>query len=765
MVIYYLYAYHYWFIIPVQSYKKMRTIVLEKKQSKIHTSSSIIRYFRSILKQRILVLLSLWSLSYIPILSPGQSIQDIVSTYNSNYFELRDELYELYMSKDSAFRSRNGFTDFIRWSLFWDERADSTGSFSSANQEILDFITDQSMIFESEDFTQAKWKLIGPVKNNYPQPMAKMGLVSDLWINPDDYNTILAASNSGGLFKTTDGGKYWKCLTDNLYGIGIESIAVNPQEHNQIFISTSFENGVFSNSYGLGTFKSVDGGLSWDTAGLNSLNIYQGISTRGGKMIMDPDHPDTLFILMHLPESTRIYRTYNATQSWQLVYETSDHEMLYDITFKPGNPEYLFASGTRLFISEDNGDSWYDITSRLNLEENLRIQNSKIAFNPENSESFILCTYLEEVTPEETFTYKLVFNTSNSGTSFHWMKFFKFDQNAFKEYNPNYSPWRLEIAYSKADTNYLYLGGIDFYKFKFSKDFDTVLELQNRWDSFHKDTRALLVYKDESNYDVIFNGNDSGATKAAGHDNNWTDITGEGLAITQFYGFGIHPQAPVILGGTQDGNDCIFYYEDSSWLYPGWGDAYDAIFNPDNPLVSYVVNYFNLKKYYDYNFKVQSNSTILSFADYNEPRHLKVPFTIDPQDTSILFIGLRNIYKSINSGSSWSKLTDFPVSGQNIDVPPDAQMRCLALAPTDPNVIYLSFKDPYWNDSSISSKFIKSEDGGINWIDLTTSITDLQWLAISDIVIHPENEDILWIGLNGIANRSRVLKSTDGGQN
>lgn len=46
-------------------------------------------------------------------------------------------------------------------------------------------------------------------------PLAHFGRVDEMSVNPSNKNEIYAASWWGGLWKTTDGGNNWFCLTDN----------------------------------------------------------------------------------------------------------------------------------------------------------------------------------------------------------------------------------------------------------------------------------------------------------------------------------------------------------------------------------------------------------------------------------------------------------------------------------------------------------------------------------------------------------------------
>ena len=65
---------------------------------------------------------------------------------------------------------------------------------------------------------QSRWEFLGP--DSMPVGPEKgrdpngMGLVSALHVDPRDNNTMFVGSNTGGLFKTTDGGNHWKCISD-----------------------------------------------------------------------------------------------------------------------------------------------------------------------------------------------------------------------------------------------------------------------------------------------------------------------------------------------------------------------------------------------------------------------------------------------------------------------------------------------------------------------------------------------------------------------
>jgi len=54
------------------------------------------------------------------------------------------------------------------------------------------------------------WQCLGPTS----LPVQNMGKVDAVWADNTNPDYILAGT-VGGLFKTTDGGGHWQCITDN----------------------------------------------------------------------------------------------------------------------------------------------------------------------------------------------------------------------------------------------------------------------------------------------------------------------------------------------------------------------------------------------------------------------------------------------------------------------------------------------------------------------------------------------------------------------
>ncbi len=72
---------------------------------------------------------------------------------------------------------------------------------------------------------------------------------------------LLCGTNAGGLWRSTDRGRHWRCVSDSLPG-GVNSLIINPMDSSQIFAVFSMGlNGIYRNiffSYGI--FVSNDTG-------------------------------------------------------------------------------------------------------------------------------------------------------------------------------------------------------------------------------------------------------------------------------------------------------------------------------------------------------------------------------------------------------------------------------------------------------------------------------------------------------------------------
>jgi photosystem II stability/assembly factor-like uncharacterized protein len=137
---------------------------------------------------------------------------------------------------------------------------------------------------------------------------------------------------------------------------------------------------------------------------------------------------------------------------------------------------------------------------------------------------------------------------------------------------------------------------------------------------------------------------------------------------------------------------------------------------------------------------------------------IAVPDTPLKDHLRTIYVGMRNggVWKSTNSGVTFEPVFD----GQ-----PKLSMGDIAVAPSDPNIVWVGTGDAFCTRSSAPGDGIyKSSDAGKTWTNM--GLPDSQHIA--RIMIHPKNPDIVYVAVIGhlfSSNAERgVFKTTDGGK-
>jgi hypothetical protein len=321
------------------------------------------------------------------------------SSPEPNFYDLKqegDEYFEVF--GDSA--GEDGpEKEFERWKIFWQSRVSrpnsdggdfmyahealyklwqfNMGSGSNPSLNLPPVSSIQNPVAASSaviPYAPNEWRPLGPYTDNLISPFQPhaIGRVTSVYADPDNLNYMLAGAETGGLWKTTDGGSSWTNLTDRLGlpCIGVKSILVDPTDKQIIYIATGFIN--YGYPFGMGVLKSIDGGESWNATDLTfEPNQYQ--PNFAWKLYMDPSNHLKIFALV----DNKVHITIDGGVTWRnpVYVNPNPHIDFSDIVAVPGNSQILYLGskdrnnmttfGARLLKSTDGGYNWTDITSSI----------------------------------------------------------------------------------------------------------------------------------------------------------------------------------------------------------------------------------------------------------------------------------------------------------------------------------------------------------------------------------------------------------------
>ena len=411
-------------------------------------------------------------------------------------------------------------------------------------------MSSEKNIFDSKELN---WRCIGPPRGG------RVVAVSGDYSNP---MTFYFGACAGGVWRTTDGGTYWECISDGYFGGSIGSVSVSESDPNIVIVGMGEHaaRGVMT-SMGDGVYKSNDSGVTWTHIGLEFSRHISDIR-------IHPHNPDIIYVAaqgaQYGPSEQRgVYRTLDGGKSWKKILYKSKTSGASSLSMDMNNPRILYAaiwdhertpwqmrsggSNSGIYKSSDGGEKW------VRLEKGLPKIIGKSGISVSRANPSIVYINLEG-DGEKSGVYR----SDNSGET-------------WKQVNKNRiavtrSWYYMEVFADPQDENVVYvlnapaLKSID--KGKTFKKLSTP----------HGDNHHLWIHP--YNNKLMINSNDGGANVSLNGGKSWS--TQQNQPTAQFYRVIADAQVPYHVYGGQQDNSAIGIKSRDSDSGIDWKDWYSV---------------------------------------------------------------------------------------------------------------------------------------------------------------------------------------------
>lgn len=672
--------------------------------------------------------------------------QEIIKKNPQNYFEIKKAFNEYWKGRTP--QRGTGVKPFQRWLWYWESRVDKQGNFPPASITWNEWAKyEAAHDLKSSNASFGNWGYAGP--DSAPGGYTGMGRVNCIVFHPTNQNIFWAGTASGGVWKTENFGQTWTTTYDQQPVLGISDMVVNYLHPDTLYVATGdgdrgsgqdVNNTKKGDTKSIGVLRSKDGGLTWETTGLNFLISDQKLI---GRIVMNPSSTNTLLVAA----SDGIHKTTDAGVSWQ-----NKKPGLYfrDIKYKPNDPMILYAStfdpsgegAAQVYRSVDGGENWDVVTS---LSDVTRIDLAVSASAP---------TQVDAACVNKKDGLYGLYRSINSGQGFNPYFIVDTTNCANNLLNSNIAPdstckgqgdYDLGFAINPLNANEIYIGGINTWKSLNAGQTWTIVNYWSSWQNpsipvVHADKHFITYHPLIPN--CLFETNDGGVYYTTDGGVKWNEIS-QGLYITQIYRIGVSQsnQNQVICGLQDNGSRQKFF---NGWFYVSGGDGMECIVDYTNNDIQYA-SYTNGQIYRTLTGDWNAFDTISKNLPGGQQEGAWVtPYVINPKNPKSLYIGYYKLYKSLDRGNTWTAISD-SIEGSNT-------IRSIAVAPSDTTSIYMaSF-----------AKIVHSTNSGQNWDNITSGLP--AGINITYIAVDPANANNVYISLSPYINGEKVYKSTNAGQ-
>jgi photosystem II stability/assembly factor-like uncharacterized protein len=614
---------------------------------------------------------------------------------------------------------------------------------------------------------------------------------------PRNPMTFYFGACAGGVWKTTDGGLTWSCITDGSFTTAaVGAVVVAPSDSNVLYAGTGeacIRNDV---SHGDGVYRSRDGGKTWTNVGLRNTRHI-------GRILVHPRDPNTVYVAAfgHAwgPNGERgVFRSCDGGESWAQILFRSARVGSHDIAMDPLNPAVLYApiwqaqrfphaliSGGEecgLWRSLDGGDSWVDISRKPGLPKGM-LGKMGVAVSPEPIGGSGWGRVWVLVEAEDG----ALFRSDDGGES--WDRASEFSGLRTR-------PWYyMHVTADPVDPDTVYVQNYRLWK---STDAGrTFLQVPTP----HGDDHALWI--DPANPQRMIEGNDGGACVSFNGGQSWSSIYNQPTA--QLYHVTTDDSFPYRVYASQQDNTAISIPSASpigaiterDWVKPGGGESgYIAIKPDDNAFV--VASGPAGRRFTNDVMYLHDRRTEQDWQNTVWPElygwgvgaeklryrfNWTFPIKFSRHDPDVLWVASQYLHRSIDKGASWEVISEDltrndpsklgPSGGSITRDNTGAEVYCtiFALAESPQR------RDRLWAGTD-DGLVHRSDDGGRTWRNITpdgrnakvlgdTSDALPEWALISILEPSPHHPDTLYVAATRYKHddpRPYLYKTADGGK-
>lgn len=480
------------------------------------------------------------------------------------------------------------------------------------------------------------WVEFGPGPLKASREMG--GRMSALAIHPSKPNVVYAGAASGGLWRWDNDS--WTPLTDHMPVSSVGAVVIDPKDPNIIYAGTGESAYSSASFYGLGVYKSTDGGETWKHYGRKELS---GRSVHN--MVISKDTGHIFLSLAQTGEPKEhpgrklpggLFVSKDKGKTWKRVSGLPEWDST-DVAFAPDDHKTIYAalssrqdgSGQKnsgVYVSNDAGDTW-----------------NKAPGFPRDPRKIVFAT--SEADPNRLYalgggTSPSLYVSKDRGKSFSK----KSVRGLKAQINGHYD---ICVAADPTNADKVYMGGVQVYVSTNGG------ESSRRVTPPHPDIQRLLVDKNG----VLYCAQDGGIHISKDGGNRWT-TRNKGLGTIQFYpGGALNSSDPEkMVGGLQDNGTVYRSGKGLVWSMTLGGDGGCNASHPKTPNVVFS-GYYGAGNLYKSTNGGRSYKHSSSGITKSDRVSFLPPFVYHPQDSNVLFYATQRMYKSTNQGKSWKAIS------------------------------------------------------------------------------------------------------------